>query len=225
MTTGLYTQEELDRIAAQHLPPAGHEQREVLKERTDNLEQQAETQYADVGAIPKHALEPDYNVQSEIRRASYLEIGINHPLYKTKWVNYVNQNGSMVWQAKNDGWQIATVREFPETRDMQKADGSLRVADVILMFIRHDEHLLLEQREKHKRLKQQYGVEAEIFDLAASANRREGREVFKNVQTPNMTGVNDATLEVMKKRAASRTAANIIGNRMKEGFIPGVPLR
>jgi hypothetical protein len=211
-------------VAGSNLPPAGHVRNEELKMRADTLEQQAETQYANVGAIPADALKPDPNMQYEIRH-SHMGIGVDHPLYRTKWVNYVNNNGYMVWQAKSDGWQVATAREFPEGRDMMKADGSLRVGDVLLMFMRIDEHLKLEMREKHKRLQQQYGVEADIHDLAERTNRAMGQQVFANVQTPAITGISDSTLEAMRTRSAQRTAANILGNRMKEGLIPGVPLR
>lgn len=220
--TQLFTQEE---IAAQSLPPAGHDRREELKRRDDALAQQGETQYADAGTIPAHILEPDHNTQNTIRR-SYLDIGTDHPLYKTKWVNYANLNGQMVWQAKSDGWAVATVKEFPEAKSMQKEDGSIRVADVILMFIRIDEHLKLEQREATKRLRQQYGVEAEIHDIAAKHP-----EVFKNVHTPELTGgVPEGTLKTMEARAALRrsavtTAARHVGNLMKQGPLPGVPIK
>ena len=211
-------------VAGSNLPPAGYKRDEELKMRTDNLEAQAETQYANAGSIPADALKPDPNMQYEIRK-SHMGIGTDNPLYKTKWVNYVNNNGYMVWQAKSEGWNVATAREFPEGRDMMKSDGSLRVGDVLLMFMRIDEYLKLEMREKHKRLQQQYGVEADIHDLAERTNRATGQQVFTNIQTPAITGINDNTLEAMKKRSAQRTAVNILGNRMKEGFIPGVPLR
>ncbi len=209
----------------ENLPPAGDARTEELKKRTDNLEEQAEEKYADAGAIPKHILDPDHNIQSDIRK-SYLEIGTNHALYVTKWVNYVNQNGMMVWQAKADGWMVATAKEFSEAKDMQKADGTVRVGDVLLMFIRKDDHFRLQQREAAKRLRQQYGVEAEIHDLAETVNRREGKEVFAKVETPELTGgVSGKTMETIKQRAAVNTAARHVGNLMKKGPLPGVPIK
>ena len=207
-----------------NLPPVGHERREELLKRDDALAEQGETQYADRGTIPADVLQPDHNVQNVIRR-SHLDIGSEHPLYKTKWVNYVNMNGQMVWQAKADGWAVASGKEFPEADDMAKVDGSIRIGDVILMFIRHDEHFHLEQREATKRLRQQYGVEAEIHDLAAKHGN-----VFKNVHTPEITGgMPDGLLKTVEARAARRssavsTAARHLGNKMKTGTIPGVPI-
>lgn len=218
----IFSQEE---IAAANLPPAGHEQREELKRREDTLAQQAETQYADSGAIPAEMVQPDHNMQNTLRR-SYLDIGSNHPLYKTKWVNCININGQMIWQAKADGWMIATSKEFPEARDMSKEDGSIRVGDTLLMFIRHDQHFLLEQREANKRLRQQYGVEADIHDIA-----KKYPDVFKNVHTPEITGgIPDDMLKTMEARNARRSAAvNLaarhIGNKMKTGVIPDVPIK
>lgn len=214
----------------ENLPPAGHERTEELKKRTDRLEEQAEEKYADVGSMPKAMLEPDHNIQSDIRK-SYLDIGTDHPLYVTKWVNYVNQNGMMVWQAKADGWMVATAKEFPEAADMQKSDGTVRVGDVLLMFIRKDDHFRLQQREATKRLRQQYGVEADIHALAEATNRREGKEVFAKVETPAVTGgVSGKTLETLQQRAtmhkaAVNTAARHVGNLMKKGPIPGVPIK
>lgn len=209
----------------ENLPPAGDARTEELKKREDNLEEQAEAKYVDAGAIPKHMLEPDYDIQSDIRK-SYLDIGTNHPLYVTKWVNYVNQNGMMVWQAKADGWIVATAKEFTEAVDMQKADGTIRVGDVLLMFIRKDDHLHLVKREDAKRIRQQYGVEAEIHDLAERTNRREGREVFSKVETPEITGgVSDGRMETIQKRAAVNTAARHVGNLMKKGPLPGAPIK
>lgn len=208
-----------------NLPPAGHERREELKRRDDNLTQQAEEQSVDRGTIPEDVLQPDHNIQNEMRR-SYLDVGSNHPLYKTKWVNYVNTNGQMVWQAKAEGWAVATAKVFPEAADMQKEDGSIRVGDVMLMFIRHDEHFRIEQREANKRLRQQYGVEATIHDIA-----EKHPDVFKNVHTPEITGnMPEGTMKEVERRAAVRNAARGVaaqhlGNRMKKGTIPGVPIK
>jgi len=215
------------------LPPAGHEQRETLIKRTDNLEEQAEEQYADRGAIPHDhdALNPERNreIRSDISK-SYLEIGTNHPLYITKWVNYVNLQGTMVWSAKADGWIVSSTSDFPEAAELTREDNTIRIGDVLLMHIPKDKHLLLAKREENKRLRQQFGVEADIHDLAEATNRKQGQEVFKNVVTPEITGVSDDTLNRMeahstRQKAARSVAANSIGNRMKKGTIPGVPIR
>jgi len=220
---------------APDLPPAGFARNEELARRTDKLEEAIETQTPEQYAIPHDhdALRPDRNreIQHEIHRG-HLDIGHKHPVYAVKWVNWRNNEGSMVWQAKSDGWQVATPEIFPEAYEhgCVKEDNTLRVADVMLMCITHDKKLLLDARDKQKRLRQQYGVEADIHDLAAAANRKYKTEVFKNVQTPELTGLSESTLDKINARnnrqnAARRVAANSLGNRMKEGVIPGVPIR
>jgi hypothetical protein len=212
-----------------NLPPAGGARREELKRRTDQLEEKAEEQYADVGKIPKEALKPDREIREHIRK-SHLEVGTQHPYLKVKWVNYVNLQGSMVWAAKADGWAVATAQDIPDAKELVREDGTIRIGDVLLMCIRIDDYLVLEKHEKTKRLRQQYGVEAEIHDLAARTNAREGKVVFKNVQTPGLGGMSEETLQTIEARAerqtaARRTAAEHLGNRMKRGTLPGVPIR
>jgi len=220
------------------LPPPGAARREVLAERADNLAQQAETKYADVGTIPDKLLQPDREIQDHIAK-SHLEIGTNpNSPYMTKWVNFVNVGGQMVWNAKSEGrnigisgWKVANAEVFPEAHEMGlvREDGTIRVADTILMFMRKDEYFKLQEYYKQKRLRQQYGVEADIHEFAEGTNRKMGREVFRNVQTPEITGLSDSMqnrLETNARRhAATRVAGQHIGNRMKDGPIPGVPVK
>ena len=211
------------------LPPAGNARQEELKKRTDTLEAQAEVKYADVGKINPEVLKPDREIQGHIFK-SHLEIGTTHPYLKVKWVNYVNQQGTMVWSAKADGWTVATVADFPEAKELVREDNTIRIGDVLLMSIRIDSYQQIAERDKNKRLRQQFGVEAEIHDLAARTNAKEGKQVFTNVQTPEFTGVNEKTLQGMeagaaRQSAARRTAATHLGNKMKQGTLPGVPIK
>jgi hypothetical protein len=215
------------------LPPKGHEQREELKRREDNLQQQIEEQTPDAGAIPHDhdALNPERN--REIQHAmskDYLTIGANHPYLKTKWVNYVNLNGQKVWEAKADGWMVATQHEFPEAKELTREDNTIRIGDVLLMCIRMDEYFRIEQREKDKRLRQQFGVEAEIHDFAKRNPR-----AFAGAVTPELgesghisqttrSAIDSAESRADARSAARKTAAQHLGNRMKQGTIPGVPL-
>ena len=210
------------------LPPAGAVRREVLAERTDLLEQAGEEQFADRGAIPHDSpvLRPEENreIQQHIHK-SHLDIGADHPFLKTKWVNWKNQEGQMIWQAKSDGWNVATIKEFPEAKGLQKEDGTIRVADVLLMCIRLDAFLQLINREAQKRIRQQYGIESDIHQLAAKYP-----DVFKNVHTELSGGVPEDIMNVVESRAtrrsaAHRVAAKTLGNQMKTGTIPGVPIR
>ena len=213
-----------------NLPPAGFERNEELLRRIDALEQKAEAQYADRGAVPHDhdALNPERNreIQHDIHRG-HMAIGFNHPIYVTKWVNYVNHNSFMVWQAKDEGWKVATVDIFPEAADSGciRADNTIRVGDVLLMYIRKDDHFMLLERDKKKRLRQQYGIEVEIHDIA-----RKHPSVFNSIGSTEDGGIDDRTLNVMERRAsrqsaARQVAARHLGNKMKQGIVPGIPLK
>jgi len=210
------------------LPPAGYKRREELAKRTDHLEEEAEKKYANVGSIPQDSpvLDPEQNreIQDHIHK-SHLDIGVDHPYLKTKWVNYVNQHGSMVWKEKADGWQVATVKDFPEARVLVREDGTIRIGDVILMCIRLDEYLKLFEREKEKRLRQQYGIESDIHTLA-----EQYPNVFSDVHTDSSGGLPNRVMDIVEKRAARRNAAarvvaKTLGNKMKEGPVPGIPIK
>jgi hypothetical protein len=232
MSDQLFGQEEFGGIET--LPPAGYARDEELKRRADTLEEKIAATTDDRAAIPQDhdALRPDRNREIQFAISeNYLEVGVNHPYLAVKWVNYKNQDGNMVWKEKSRGWMVATIREFPEAAGLSKEDSTIRVGDVLLMCIPKDRHLLLEQKDRQKALRQQYGIEAEIHDFA-----RRNPAVIAGVSTPEVgiTGhLGPAASKMVENmesrsavtRAARRTAATHLGNKMKTGTIPGVPIK
>jgi hypothetical protein len=233
MDDQLFDTTELD--GTQTLPPAGAARREELARRADALEQKIEEIPTEQESIPHDhdAIRPER--QREIQHAihsNYLQIGVDHPYLAVKWVNWKNLEGDAVWRAKSEGWVTATTAEFPEAEGLQKVDGTIRVADVLLMCMRKDLHMQLELKQKNKRLRQQYGVEAKMHDLAARNPR-----AFAGVSTPEIgqTGhlgpAANASLQAMEQRstranqAARALGVKHIGERMKSGPIPGVPIK
>lgn len=199
------------------LPPAGWKRKEELAKRTDALEEQAAEKYKDVEAINSRAFDKDRDIQRAISR-NYLEIGTDHPYLKVKWVNYVNQQGTHVWNAKAEGWQVADPRNFPEAEGLVREDNTIRIGDVLLMQIRFDDYQKLVNRDAEKRRRQELGIEHELSDIAARYPNE-----FK-VHTEHTTGIPDRINEAMRA-GAKRVAANTIGNRLKKGTIPGVPIK
>lgn len=219
----LFTPEELAEQQRQdpNLPPPGQERREVLAERKDTLEEKAENSGVETGKIPEHLLEPDREIQDMIQK-DYLAIGINHPYLKTKWVNYVNQHGTKIWEEKAKGWVVIDsnlIHEFPDAKDFQREDGTIRVGDVLLMCMRIDRYQQMQEREKEQQRRQQFGVEAEVHALAEKHG-----DIFKNVHTDNTGTIPANVRSRMESQAASKTAVRHIGNKMKEGAVPGIPL-
>jgi len=240
----LYTDEELKAAQAQaaiisqqqaaaatpNLPPAGDARREQLARNADTLAEAAETAAPEVGRIPESAFAPDREIRNDISRG-YMEIGTTHPLYKFKWVNYAAMNGSKVWEAKAQKWQIASPDHFtgyPEAdadrsmaSDMLKADNTIRVGDVLLMAMRIDLYEQMRQAEEQKRLAQQYGLESDVYTLADKYPN-----VFKNVSTDENPTLDPRTQQLIeRRRGAKKAAINAIGEQMKRpGGVPGIPL-
>lgn len=215
----LFTAEELDaRVRSgeisPNLPPPGSQRREILAQRADALAQKVEEISEDRGVIPESAFVEDREIQNSIRKG-FLDVDIG-PLYVTKWVNYVNQHSYMVWAAKGEGWKVVTPDMVKDAdRDLIKEDNTLRVGDVICMYIRKDQHLLLERKREQVNLKRQYGIESELSDLAA--------------KNPRALKIHNATegkySDTIQKRAARRTAIQHLGNQMKRGPVPGIPIK
>ena len=221
MADQIFTNEELAAAAGvspePNLPPPGQQRREELARRKDALEEQAEKKYADAGRIDPKVLEPDRELQSQIRN-NYLEIDIG-PAFMVKWVNYVSQNGSAVWQAKIDGWQVVTADMLVDKIDfgLVKEDNTLRVGDVLAMFIRKDQHLLLERKRAEKQLRQQYGAESELHEIVGKHSK--ALQIRDTTTDPNLMN------RIKQRAAASQVAVNHLGNKLKQGTIPGVPIK
>jgi hypothetical protein len=203
-----------------NLPPPGYQRDELLAQRTDNLAQMAE-KGPDQVRLPADAFNVDREIRNDIEN-DYMNIGANHPYLKTCWVNYVNTNGQAVWKKKAQGWAVATNREFPEAADLVKADNTIRVGDVLLMCIRIDQYLKIVKSEEDARLRQQYGLESEVHNIADKYPN-----VFKNVSTDDNPTLDPRTQEIIdrRRRAGQNTAVNTIARQMKQpGGVPGIPL-
>jgi hypothetical protein len=230
------TQEELSKAVAEgkiqpDLPPPGHERKEVLAKRKDKLEQQAEEFANDTRtyAIDPSKLEEEREIQRELRRKrkrqSFFHIEI--PGYVVRYVDYVHNEGGAAWTAKLNGW-IPVTREMlpPEQHFMcRAADGTVRVADVMAFCIPEVIYQDILEEEEEDRLKKEYGLESEVYRLA---DKHEGKFKFHS----NLSGENQFIDDVAGKfgkgprsRAASKMALKHIGNKMKDGYVPGIPNR
>lgn len=216
------TTKELDstKVSDINLPSPGHLKDEELRRRTDNLQQAIDENSFDTGKIPDKLLEPDREILYDITQG-YMQIGKNRPEYVTKWVNYVNQNGSKVWQEKAQGWQVATTREFPEGEHLKREDRTLRVGDVLLMFIKKDLHENILKRQEERKRAQLFGVESEVRAFAAKHSN-----IFTDVSS-EFNGNMPAHISnrMHAKATARKVAAQHLGNRMKSGLVEGLPIK
>jgi hypothetical protein len=216
-----YTPQELENAIRSgeidpNLPPAGHKRNEVLAERKDNLEEAAETVSADMGSIPQSVFEEDRDLQRDIRKG-FLDLDIGDQ-YVVKWVNFVSQHSHAVWAAKSEGWKVVNSAMLKAVdHDLVREDNTIRVGDVIAMYIRKDHHLQIEMTRRKKQIAVQYGAEAELNHLA-------GKHPNALKVHSDLTGGNKYQDQI-QRRAARRTAMQHIGNKMKSGTVPGVPLK
>jgi hypothetical protein len=223
MADQIFTQEELDAAVRSgevqpNLPPPGAARREVLAQRKDALEQAAEERFAEVGAIPREAFKEDRDIQRDIRK-SFMDLDLQPPgVYKLKWVNFRSQEGYHVWEAKAEGWKVVTPAMVGDCdQDLLKEDNTFRVGDTIAMCIRLDHFIRLEKERENRRLRAQFGYETEIVELAD-----EHPDAFKVHTEENG---DPRVFDRIRKQAARKSALRTIGNRMKKGTIPGVPIR
>lgn len=199
------------------LEPPGYKRDEQLAQRKDDLEQQAEEVSNEMEhfAVDPKALEKDREIQDFIAKDA-LDVEDPQPGYVYKWVPYVHSHGNAVFAAKAQGWEVVE-GNMPESLSLRAVDGSRRVGDVLLMRIRMDYHLKLQMLEDKKRLTRMYGAEAALYEI-----QRKYPELFPDVDTELQPS--PQLRSTTTRRAARRVAAQAVGNRMKQGTIPGIPI-
>lgn len=118
------------------LPPAGHEQREILKMREANLQEEAEllAQKIIMGAIPEDMLKIDRHIYQKI---DMLEVSDKRDDMHYVWVNFKAENGHHVERKRILGYEVVsgTGDDCPEAKEVITEDGSRRIGDVLLMRI------------------------------------------------------------------------------------------
>lgn len=157
------------------LPPAGDARREVLKARTDDLAEQAETLGADGGAIREDAFEIDNEIG-----AAFNEMDPPHKRadFRYKWV-YVGAQGrgrgqSFV-QAKTQGW-MPVRHSDPDGKGMthcdSSAEGFVVVGDAMLMRIPLERYIAIRRRERDLVMRKELTIDAELRQKAEAAGVR-----------------------------------------------------
>lgn len=200
------------------LPPPGHARDEELRRRTDTLEQRAEQIFENVGTVDPEVFKKDREIQDMLLKSDGLEITHRQPGYMYCWVNYVNQQANRVWQKKALGWEMVQ-GNLPECVEFKREDGTRRIGDVLLMRIRMDFHMILEQRNEERRRRQQLGVSSEVRRIAQAYPK-----AFGQVQTSDEGGPLAQTVLQRGEAtaAAQRTAAHHVDAMLRRGTVPGL---
>lgn len=149
-----------------NLPPAGHAQREELKQRTDTLTQEAEQRAAtlEIDQVPDDALELDPEIMFKF---DGFEVKDALPQFVYRWVVYDSPAANKGWfvkQAQIQGWQLVQGND-PEAKDNEIAGGLRKIGDTVLMRISKQRHALLQKQEDLLRQRQQESVNSNLMEL------------------------------------------------------------
>lgn len=216
------------RMGKSELPPPGDERREELIRRTDALQEAGEklANEQELYNIDPNApaMQPDRELMDlfDPSTMSMLTVSNPQPGWRYSWANAVNQSGLQVMMKKYEGWQVVSGTD-KEAIEHKGADGTRRVADVLLLKLPEAQYKRLAERDAIRRDRQQKGVAAELEALG-----HKYRDKGITVHTPN-TGTSQhgfvKTEQTNDPRRAMvvQEAGRQLGE-MSKTQIPGVPL-
>ena len=196
------------------LPPAGHVRDEELKLRTDQLDEQAETQAPGVEMIDPNKIRPIPEIQRNFDPSSgELEISAAQPGWAYLWV-YNGEHSRHITRKRAMGWEVVQGND-PEAIE-HKAVGTYRqVGDVILMRIPQADFDRIRAHERKKAEDRQESVGAELIE--------KGRKHGVNVHVDGISG-DPRILDAVAKRAqAGNIASDMLDQQIRDGRVAGMP--
>ena len=216
------------KMGKSELPPPGDERREELSRRTDNLQEAGEklANEQELYNVDPNApaMQPDRELMDlfDPRSMSMLTVSNQQPGWRYSWANAVNQAGLQVMMKKYEGWQVVTGPD-KECIEHKTADGTRRIADVLLLKIPEKQYQRIAERDRIRRERQQKGVAAELEALG-----HKYRDKGITVHTPNTDtsphGFMKSEQSFDPRRAMVEKEAGRQLGEMSKTQIPGVPL-
>lgn len=205
------------------LPPAGDEQREVLKKRKDTLEEKAEklAEQAETYRFDPSAFE----IENEIaQHFNALAVTDAQPGYRYCWVNFMSTHGRGVTYklAKRVGgkavWEVVR-GDMPENKENESADGTRRIGDVLLMRAREELALALDHYEERKRIMQQEAISSNLMEMG-------DRYARFGVKVHAEEDLDPRLMHSMAVRAgAKRAAGRVTDSWIRQGRMPGAVMK
>lgn len=210
----ILTRDEAIGTAPSDLPPAGHERDELLRLRQDELEAKIDalSNHLDLASIDPKVFKKDREIQHEIRNTDGLQVEGALETHMYSWVNYNTQHGLKVWQKKAIGWEVVS-SDMPECKNLAREDGTRRIGDVLLMRIPKDLHLALEMKAAEVRRAREFGVDAELRDIASK---------HKDAVTYHGEIGNAADFKTQRMLGAQKVASQQLNTMIKNGTVPGL---
>lgn len=200
---------------ATQLPPPGDERREVLKERTDALEEQGEklANEMEMEAANPAAYRPDNDLQAMI---DLLDVeDADHEHFHYCWVQ-TGLQGRNVRAKQVQGYEVVS-GPMVEAKSLKQADGSRRIGDTLLMRIPRERYRQLRVKAENRRLAREEGVSAKAFELARKYAHT-GVQVYQEGEIPD-----HLLKQIVKRQRAQERAGGMMDNFIRDGRVPGMP--
>lgn len=228
------------------LPPAGDARRDEMKRRLEELQRmQADFERdfeGEIGAVDPSKLRVENEIAQHFDPSTkMLEVTNADPDYVYLWeqADIHNRHGGLwVTSRKAMGWEVVE-GSMKEARDKRAVDGTRRVGDVILMRIRRERYLALEEADRRRRIARSEGISLHVLEEA----ERKGVRVhdLEDSRTPEhilrfahaQAAAGEAARRTMVStmaqadRSKSRVLASSLADRrlesaIRSGTVPGL---
>lgn len=226
--------EDLAEEAHAELPPPGHERREALKQRGENLQQRIEK----IGqSIVLNNIDPKMlAIMREIQaRTSYLTVSNKKEGFVYAWVSKNNWNNHRQ-RLEAVGYEVVQ-GDDPEAIELKGTSGiaagtgtpdtTRQLGDVILMRIKEEYYLAQKAREHARTLQMQVASASTLIQMAAPYQHR-GISVKADPRAAHAMGAD--LMPGIKPRRFSSKRAQMLGlyqdhhfdQAIREGTLPGM---
>ena len=206
------------------LPSAGHKRDEILKQRMDRLEEQAQelVDKGEIGAINPKALEVDDEIAYMIKNKRVHEISGKQKGYRYAWT-WTGQSGHMISVKQAMGWEVIH-GDMPEAKGHRDVNGYARIADTIAMRCREEVALAWDRKfaEMNSR-REGNDIPEELAHLARKKGQGKLRVHSDLAMINNLRGSGTGTkMALMDKEAVQAEARKIFHEMLAQGKVPGV---
>jgi hypothetical protein len=200
------------------LPPAGDDRREVLAEREDRLQAEAEQRAAalEIERIDPKALRPEREILQHFDEFNELAVSNAQDDHEYCWV-YAGRNSYWVRWKSAQGFEVVQ-GDMPESQEHRGigADSTRRVGDTILMRIRKDRAVAMRRRGREQAARREESIDSTIMALG---------EQYRDtgVRVSRLGGLSPAQQDLIAKRAHARQiATSQFTDQIRQGTVPGL---
>lgn len=200
------------------LPPAGDERRDVLKERTDTLQQEAEERAAllELDRMNPNVLAPDREIRQHFDAFNELAVSQAQDEFEYCWV-FAGRNSYWIRWKSAQGFEVVQ-NDMPEAQEHRGigADSTRRVGDTILMRIRKDRAMRIRKQARDLAAAREEGVDSTIMEMGE-------RAAHMGVRVSRLGGLSAVQQEIIAKRAQARSiASSTFNDQIRQGTVPGL---